>query len=329
MRKEEKIPRKYDAVKGGKKPPPTRGAVLGGIEGVKMRLNSTEVKVRAAAVVEAIKYGEAGLDLIIQALKDRDSLVRKTAKNCLKKKLDYPKVKKALEESNCQSLYFDGIDDYLEITDASFLRQIGSGNFTFSAWVKGSDREQTAHPQILSNRGGFNGPGLLFGFHCQWGGSSHKIPYVQLDGQNFINYQNPPNLLDNTWHHFAASKIGDALQYYADGREIGSVKHGHIPKTTVISKVRSLFIGWDRGNSGVTRFKGNIKEVRIWNIPRSAVEINADMYAYLRGNEPGLIGYWKLNEGEGNVAKDYSASKSDAKILGASWQEDDGFIENN
>ena len=50
------------------------------------------------------------------------------------------------------------------------------------------------------------------------------------------------------------------------------------------------------------------------------------MYPYLKGNEPGLIGYWKLNEGDGNIAKDYSASKSDAQIIGASWQEDDWFI---
>lgn len=33
-------PREFDIVLGGEKPPPSQGAVLGGIEGVKQRLTS-------------------------------------------------------------------------------------------------------------------------------------------------------------------------------------------------------------------------------------------------------------------------------------------------
>jgi len=289
-----------------------------------MRLNSPIAKARVSAVLEATKYGEAGLDLIIKALKDEDLLVRKTAKTSLERYQENPKIKEALEECNWNTLYFDGIDDYLEITDASFLKQIGRGNFTFSAWVKGNESKQTVHPQILSNRGGFYGPGFLFGFHARWRGSSNKIPYVQM-GMNFVAYPNQPNLLDGKWHHFAASKIVDTIKYYADGVEIGSVKYGNIEAQSTITNA-ALLIGWDRGNGRVTHFKGNIKEVRIWKIARSASEVNTDMSRYLQGNENGLIGYWKLNEGKGNIAKDYSPSKSDAEIIGASWQEDDYFI---
>ena len=70
MSEHQNEPREYDAVKGGQNPPPIGAAVLGGIPGIKSRLDSPTVYVRAAALPEALKYGEAGLDLIIQALHD-------------------------------------------------------------------------------------------------------------------------------------------------------------------------------------------------------------------------------------------------------------------
>ncbi|GET36955.1 hypothetical protein [Microseira wollei] len=66
----ENRPREYDAVKGGQNSTPIDAAVLGGIKGVKSRLSSTVLKVRIAALSEALKYGEAGLDLVVNALQD-------------------------------------------------------------------------------------------------------------------------------------------------------------------------------------------------------------------------------------------------------------------
>ncbi|NEP42583.1 MAG: formylglycine-generating enzyme family protein, partial [Okeania sp. SIO2H7] len=65
MTENRKQPREYDAVLGGKNPPPVDAAVLGGIEGVKMRLTSDNELVRIAAVENAMKYGEAGLEVAI------------------------------------------------------------------------------------------------------------------------------------------------------------------------------------------------------------------------------------------------------------------------
>ncbi len=79
-------PQKFDAVHGGEAPPPIQGAVLGGIEGVKQRLASSEEEARVAALSEAINYGEAGLDLVIKALEDKSRKVRKTATSLLREK---------------------------------------------------------------------------------------------------------------------------------------------------------------------------------------------------------------------------------------------------
>ncbi|MGL5064441.1 MAG: hypothetical protein ACRC62_31015 [Microcoleus sp.] len=66
----ENQPREYDVVKGGQDRPPIDAAVLGGIQGVKSRLASSVFAVRIAALSEAMKYGDAGLDLVVSALQD-------------------------------------------------------------------------------------------------------------------------------------------------------------------------------------------------------------------------------------------------------------------
>lgn len=72
-------PQEDDAVLGGQTPIPMGSAVLGGIAGVKRRLESAIEEQRIVALSEALKYGEAGLDLVIQALKDESKQVEKAA----------------------------------------------------------------------------------------------------------------------------------------------------------------------------------------------------------------------------------------------------------
>ncbi|OUL28748.1 hypothetical protein [Nostoc sp. 106C] len=61
-------PRKYDAVLGGELLPPVTSIVLGGLEGVQNRLKSSVVEAQVAALSEALNYGDAGLEILIQAL---------------------------------------------------------------------------------------------------------------------------------------------------------------------------------------------------------------------------------------------------------------------
>ncbi|AFZ06165.1 protein of unknown function DUF323 [Oscillatoria nigro-viridis PCC 7112] len=92
-------PREYDAVLGGQNPPPIDAAVLGGISGLKSRLASPVVYIRISALPEAPKYGEAGLDFIIQALQDRIMSVRFAAYLLLKDR-DEEKIKQYLRTYN-------------------------------------------------------------------------------------------------------------------------------------------------------------------------------------------------------------------------------------
>ena len=93
---ENQQPGNYDAVLGGKNPPPIYGSVLGGIEGVKRRLSNPVVDVKLAALSDALNYQEAGLDLVIQALQNKSKRLERHAYKLLKKRKE-TQVKQALE----------------------------------------------------------------------------------------------------------------------------------------------------------------------------------------------------------------------------------------
>ena len=105
------------------------------------------------------------------------------------------------------------------------------------------------------------------------------------------NYENPPESLpEGDW----PLAIGEGLA----GFKGGDYKTG---------KVRIQSTPW----------LGNIAEMRIWNISRSEDDIANNRRKRLTGSEPGLVSYYKFNEGTGNIAKDSNTSKSnDATIYG-------------
>ena len=118
---------------------------------------------------------------------------------------------------------------------------------------------------------------------------------------------------DALWHHAAITFNGSSgvLNLYVDGALVASttnVNHGNLSSSSTELK---LIIGSDHG--GVVygyahpQFRGSISDVRIWNVVRSASEIADNYRVRLAGNETGLVGYWKLNQGRGSGWGSYSA----------------------
>jgi hypothetical protein len=60
-------------------------------------------------------------------------------------------------------------------------------------------------------------------------------------------------------------------------------------------------------------FKGNMCEVRIWNVIRTQEEIASSMYE-VEPDTPGLVAYWKMDESSGNTIKDYTGNGLDGKV---------------
>ena len=73
---------------------------------------------------------------------------------------------------------------------------------------------------------------------------------------------------------------------------------------------------------------GSLREIRLWNRVLTQTEIQQNRYKKLSGTEDGLIGYWPINEGAGEVVYDKSNKNNDATIYGAKWVIPDSKIIN-
>jgi hypothetical protein len=121
------------------------------------------------------------------------------------------------------------------------------------------------------------------------------------------------------WTHFAL--VYDAslrsVRLLADGSEVfaltgnvGGVIHDDEPDLNEF---------WIGGRQVLSQFfEGQIDDVRIWNVARATTDIAADRYRWLRGDEPGLLGYWRFNEGKGELAHDRALGHP-GTIVAARW----------
>ncbi len=102
-------PREYDAVLGGNSLSLESAAVLGGIEGVKLRLQNPDAKVRITALEQSLNYGEQGLDLVIAGLNDESWDIQNAAYLILNSRTE-PRIKQILQKPNQEGLKLEQIE---------------------------------------------------------------------------------------------------------------------------------------------------------------------------------------------------------------------------
>jgi hypothetical protein len=85
------------------------------------------------------------------------------------------------------------------------------------------------------------------------------------------------------------------MRFYLNGVLAG--QNGYEGSFAAISAGADNYLGKSSW-SGNAYFRGQLDEVRVWSVARSAVEINADMQQPLRGGEKGLVGLWNFDAGD-------------------------------
>ncbi|WP_333434414.1 formylglycine-generating enzyme family protein [Microcoleus sp. D2_18a_D3] len=143
MTENQNQPREYDAVLGGESQVPLGAAVLGGIPGVKSRLASPIVEVKIAALSEALKYGDAGLDLIMGALQDESMKVKLAAywvlqnREDLKEKLHLPNYL-PIFEFDVITVDAEGTENSRNTSSARFFPEdLGNGVMLEMVYISG------------------------------------------------------------------------------------------------------------------------------------------------------------------------------------------------
>ncbi len=201
------------------------------------------------------------------------------------------------------TLYFDGIDDQLNM-DTSNVLMLTDTDFTIEAWISTT---QTTDGYVL----GKHDPGW-------WNGYLVSINNVAPNKVSFYTAQGPGEAIstsdvnDGRWHHIAAVYyVSGTKQLYVDGvLEDSKSAPVHIPSNTASFHVGYLSESWPDHDY----FQGQVDEVRVWSVVRTQAEIQSAKNTPLIGNEPGLVGYWRLEESSGQIAYDNTVNGNDGQL---------------
>ena len=215
------------------------------------------------------------------------------------------------------ALRFDGVSGVVSCADSPMSEL--TGPLTVEAWINpfdwgGFPIGTFGFGQIL-DRGSVSL--LLTGTHPA---RNNESVYLELKHTNgtVSGVSAPVGAITlDEWQHVAATYDGlGTVRMWIDGIE-QSV-------TYVVAPAGSLEVGAAVTLGNITgtlnrAFEGTLDEVRLWNVARSEVQIQEARDSALSGSEPGLVGYWTLDEGNGQTAADGSPSGGNGAITDAAW----------
>ncbi len=206
------------------------------------------------------------------------------------------------------ALKLDGATGYLEVPNSSSLSSPSTA-ITMEAWVKPADQyyntviaKGSMHYLLEFAEGLY--PGII-------------LTGVTLDpsapnywGRLMVN-QNVPA---DQWTHIAVTySQSTGVKVYYNGQLVyqgtgsGQISAGSLP-LRIGARVDSIYTEY---------FKGEIDDVRIWNVVRSQSDISQNMSKELTGTEAGLVAYYKYDETAGStVIHDATSHHNDGSLYG-------------
>ena len=199
------------------------------------------------------------------------------------------------------ALKFDGVNDFLQISDNALLSGGAEKSITVEVWVK-PDQVDGVRPVVEK---------FLDGQNKDWGIQivDGLFEAVIENGGSDWNLQGG-SVPAGVWTHLAFSfdNAADLVRIFVNGVEAGQRSlTADMPDTPAVLRV---------GRHGYTTkyLPGEVDEIRIWNFAHSASQVAADLNRQLSGAESGLIAYWQFNEGAGQVAADKTTNANNWRL---------------
>ncbi len=182
---------------------------------------------------------------------------------------------------------------------------IPTGNeITISFWAYGGDYLPSNTSVICAKEPGGN---RVVNIHLPWSNSR-----IYFDCGNYgsmydrIDQEAQPSDYKNKWTHWAFTKNAATgeMNIYLNGN-LWLIGQG---KRYPLAGCQEVTLGTYLDGNNFYDYQGMVSEFQIWNRARTGAEIKATMSNPLVGNEPGLVGYWPLDEGSGNIVRDRTSN---------------------
>ena len=206
---------------------------------------------------------------------------------------------------------FNGLGQHLVLERAGAI--LPTNVITVEFWQKAN----SSNAQSTVSLSGL-GAGKVFGARIPGAGDEVQFDFGNPSANGRLAYTPTTNLI-GSWQHWAlvADKTANAgfgsMKIYRNG----VLEAEKQISDTLIPSVSNLIIGGVE--AGGSNLNAELAEFRIWNRARSDREIQRGMAAPLRGDESGLLVYYRFIEGDGPLVTDFAplAGTNNAVLVGA------------
>jgi len=205
-----------------------------------------------------------------------------------------------------KGLVFDGDDDYVNVNTTTSDELNPAESLTLECWVYLNEIPSGTH-----------NPHLISRFNCYSltvGANGFATAYIQNDEGDWFSEAGTTSIATHKWYHLAATYDGSNLRVFVNGEQEGiTTAYDTMARTTL-----NFRIGARNAYVTTTNTNGIIDEARVWDIPRSQSEIRASMNRTIPGSTPGLVGYWRFDEGAGTNADCETSFDNDGTLRSVS-----------
>ncbi|WP_066945638.1 LamG-like jellyroll fold domain-containing protein [Microtetraspora fusca] len=195
----------------------------------------------------------------------------------------------------------------VEVDRSKTVLEFGGKPYTIEAWIKPA---------------AYDGPVVSRGASYQLVVAADGLVYLAHDGAQ-QPIKSSVTVPKDAYSHIAATFDGKTASVYVNGRLSAS---GAMPYVEDVGAITVIGGTAAKGRTS-GHFNGDIDEVRMWNRARGAAEMTADMNHRLIGNEPGLVAYYRFDEGAGDTAHDQTDQAAHGMLKGApQWVDSDASL---
>ncbi|MFX0200112.1 MAG: LamG-like jellyroll fold domain-containing protein, partial [Candidatus Hodarchaeota archaeon] len=202
-------------------------------------------------------------------------------------------------------LYFDGINDYVEVSDSDLLEPT---EITIEAWVNslGSPGNfKYIISKYLPNKY------MSYSSYGLYTGNSGGLRfYIGYDSGVIFSPDAGTGIWDGEWHHIAGTFDGTYVRLYVDNAQVNGPIY--TAQEIYYFETGNLFIG--AYHSTNLFFNGIIDEVRISNITRAFFDLTE-----APSKDEHTVALWHFDESVGSIVYDETDNDNDGTIFEAEW----------
>lgn len=215
------------------------------------------------------------------------------------------------------ALYFDGIDDYVDLGNPSLFNFLSTDSISVNLWVHPENISGIATQRFFDKYSESQGLGYSFGLF----GLQGKIELYMRGGYGsggILHVVTANSISNDNWYNvsvtYNGSKLASGVHIYINGVDQQLLVNSNNLNTNSFQNSVNAQIAAMNGIN--YPFQGVIEEVSLWKKVLSQGQIDSIINNFVSTTSEGLVGYWTFNEDAGFTTEDFSINNNIGTLVG-------------